>query len=92
MNSEKKIEEILSSMEGSSRAKPNETLFSKIEDELTPKTVRMFPLQIAASIAFLILNGWAFQQITASHKPQGFSAEINESSNIELISNFKLYE
>lgn len=92
MNSEKKIEEILLSMEGSSRAKPNGALFSKIEERLSPKTVRMLPLQIAASIAFLILNGYAFQQIASSHQSDGYSSGVNESSNIELVTNYKLYE
>jgi hypothetical protein len=92
MENDKQWDKVITSMEGSSRAKPDPALFSKIESRVEVKTVRLFPLQIAASIAFLLLNGFAFQQLSASHKSEAFSSMNSENGNNELVSNFNLYE
>ncbi len=94
-NKEKWIEQVLGSMEGSTRAVPSDQLFAKIKRGLHPKhkTIPMERLRVAVAAAALLflLNG-----ITIYQQFQGTSTSAEttylENNGQNLVSNYNFYK
>ncbi len=95
--SEQWIEDIFSSMEGSSKARPDSNLFSKIEERLqhTQAPVIAMPnlkYAISAACIILLLNIFTLRQISQSNNDSEFETRSYSENVSHLFSDFNLYE
>ena len=90
---EKWINDVLGSMQGSTRAQPNPELFSKIENQLSLSEERIIPMYrlriaAAAAVVLLILNGFTVQYYLKQSNSPAEEVIVGQS----LLSNYTLYE
>lgn len=86
--------EVLVSIEGFERARPSDTLFAKINSQLTDKVQskiipirKLYWLAIAAC-AVLVLNIFAF----SSEMSEISNVDINNQQQAQLLTDFTIYE
>lgn len=94
-NNEQQINDILNSMKGSKRAKPQRDLFAQIQAKIQAPKVKilsMYQLRAAAAVGLLIvtLNVYAFGNyfLNTTNDTELVMQDNSES----LISNYQLYE
>ncbi len=97
-DSEKWVEEILTSMQGSKKAYPSSDLFVKIERRIDNKEGKVlfssFNVTAIAATAILVLfNIIAIQQYKMKNESSAnYSVMANHNYNESIISNYKIYE
>lgn len=92
-NNEDNFIQILKNLD---RAKPNSTLFAKIQDEIeeeiTTYSQKITPFQLrfasAAAVLLIVTNSYLLFGLNTTHSNQNSD---NENS-VELISNFSIYK
>lgn len=94
---DKRIEDILSSMQGSQRAQPDLELFAKIEQRIDAPEAKIIPMRqwsyaVAAAIVLLILNTVALRQFTRSDYSNTPEMVVTQNDSRSLISNYRIYE
>lgn len=94
---DKRIEDILSSMQGSQRAQPDLELFAKIEQRIDAPEAKIIPMRqwsyaVAAAIVLLILNTVALRQFTQSDYSNTPEMVVTQNDSRSLISNYRIYE
>ena len=94
---EKWIDDVLGSLKGSQRAKPNPLLYAKIENQLDAPEIKIIPMRqwayaITAAILVLVINVFAIQQFTQNNELDAGEMVVLETSSQSLISNYKIYE
>jgi len=96
-NKEDWIEDVFNSMQGSDSARPDDTLFARIEERIFNDEARIISFKklrvvAAAAVALILLNVFAVSQNTQS----GISAQENMSEEWsegqQIFSDFKLYD
>ena len=95
--SEQWIEDIFSSMEGSSKAYPDHNLYGEIEERLQhaqAPVIAMIHLKYAISAAciILLLNIFTLRQISQSNNDSEFETNSYSENVTHLFSDFNLYE
>lgn len=94
---DKRIEDILSSMQGSQRAQPDLELFAKIEQRIDAPEAKIIPMRqwsyaVAAAIVLLVLNTVALRQFTQSDYSNTPEMVVTQNDSRSLISNYRIYE
>ncbi|MFK7809209.1 MAG: hypothetical protein AB8F74_15505 [Saprospiraceae bacterium] len=94
---EKWIDEVLGSIKGSERAKPQSELFSKIEDALNDQEVKVIPMSqwgysVAAAVLVLLLNIAVLKQYVQSNNANISEIVTDDNSSQSLVSNYKIYD
>ena len=99
MNNEKEewIEDIFYSMKDSERAKPDEALFSRIEDKISGLSAKVIPMHrlkyiAAASVFLFVFNAYVLFQSEKDDFAEKGEISTAEASNASLISNYNIYE
>jgi hypothetical protein len=92
MNKEKRIEEILNSLDDVQRAEANPFLFQKIKTRMQPKDEPMLTMQMGwrlaiALVTVLILNLFTFQHLKGEKTSENASV-INSEYSISLPDNY----
>lgn len=95
--SDRWVEDIFSSMEGSSRAIAPDHLLSKIQakiEDTQPAKVRKLSLVYAVSAAcvILLINMLAIHQISQSNNESELVTDSYSDNATQLISDFNIYE
>ena len=95
-NNEQQVNDILNSMKGSERAKPQLELFAQIQDKIQQKTITILPmyqLRVAAAVGLLVLtlNIYAFRTCFLNEISSG-NELVMDATNESLISNYQIYE
>ena len=94
---DKRIEDILNSMQGSQRAQPDLELFAKIEQRIDAPEAKIIPMRqwsyaVAAAIVLLVLNTVALRQFTQSDYSNTSEMVVTQNESRSLISNYRIYE
>lgn len=95
---DKWIEDVLGSMKGSQRAKPDPSLFAKIENRLDTPEANIIPMRqwnyaAAAAVLVLVLNAFALRQVVQTKDYNAGEMVVStDDSSQSLISNYKIYE
>ncbi|MBT8191118.1 MAG: hypothetical protein KJO29_11880, partial [Bacteroidia bacterium] len=79
------------------RAKPGADLFSRIEQNIEAPGARLIPMRqwsygIAAAVIILVLNVFAFRQITEYNQSNNTEMLVSGESDESLFSNYNIYE
>lgn len=93
---DKWMDDVLRSWQGSQRATPHPDLLRKIEERIAPPALRLvskreWRLGVAAAIALLLINGFAWQSMQAD-TAYGQETMAYESNEGGLISDYNIYE
>ncbi len=94
---EKWINDVFDSMKGSQRAKPNPDLFAKIEHQIDAPEAKVISMHqwrmvAAAAVILLVLNVFALREVPESNALNTDELLVENTSNQQLISNYKIYE
>lgn len=95
---DKWIEDVLGSMQGSQRAKPNPELYEKIERQLEAPETKIVPMRqwryaAVAAVLVLVFNAFALRQVVQTNDfSVGEMVVSSDDSGQSLISNYKIYE
>lgn len=94
MNAEQWEEDILNSMEGSSRAKPDAALFSRILEQIDEAVVQKVPkiAVIATVLLICLINLTVFFFLWKYNNTDNMGSRLQASNETVLISNYNIYE
>lgn len=87
------MDEILRSMEGSSKAKPRQDLFNNILTEIEQPIAKTIPLKrvILSVCAVAVINLIAFFLLWQYSNSNQEEVQYIASNDVELISNYNIY-
>lgn len=94
---EKWAEEVLGSMQGSSRAIPDTGLYARIVDQIEAPGAKRIPMRqwtmaAAAAVLILVLNVVTLKQYIGSNSQQSVEVVADNTYEQSLISNYKIYD
>ncbi len=97
IDSEKWMDDVLGSMEGSKTVAPSRDLFANIQSRIEAREVRVIPfpqriMGIAAAVLLLSLNIFAMNAYGFFENDSAAIVSNESSETTELISDFKIYE
>ena len=95
MDKEKWIDNIMESLEGSERARPDDALFDKIEQRVMHPETRIIPLgrvrvAAVAAVLLLMINGLVINEYLTNDVTDDINlAEVGDG--YDLLSNYEIY-